>query len=83
MDKRLISSITTNIAKLEKKIAANDAENAVMKNKRDKFQEMLELLAPESTPEPVSGDAEQATLPEPSKAEVPAFLKKQHEAATV
>jgi hypothetical protein len=75
MDKRLISSITKSIEKLDKKISANDAENFDLKNKREKFQEMLEMLSPASDPLPQESDIAPVTLPEPSNEAVPAFLK--------
>lgn len=74
MDKRLIKSIKSNIEKLDAKIAANLAETSEMENRREKFQEMLELVEPKTG---AADDAQSDDSQEISKAEVPAFLKGQ------
>lgn len=75
MDKRLIASIRKSIEKLDAKLAANEAESFDLKNRRDKFREMLDMISPPSIPSPAVEQHD--TQPEPPKTEVPAFLKKQ------
>lgn len=77
MDKRLIKSIKSNIEKLDEKIKANLFKAFDMKNRREKFQEMLALVEPKTDLLPAADDTAAAISPEPSKAEVPAFLKGQ------
>lgn len=76
MDKRLINSINSQIGKLTAKIEKWQAEIIELENRRDKFQEMLALVTPQpDSPKPAE-PTQQATEPEPSKSEVPAFLRK-------
>lgn len=84
-----IARLREQIAKLEVKYVAAQAKVHRNHNEKvmpllqkiEKFEAMLEMLhayaAKDLPPQPAS-DIAQATSPEPSKAEVPAFLGKNH-----
>lgn len=75
MDKRLIKSIKSNIEKLDEKIKTNLSEAFDMKNRREKFQEMLALVEPKTELPPAADDTAAATSPEEvPQGKPPAFL---------
>lgn len=87
MDKGLITKINADMAKLSKKIELHEAALAEFRNKREKFQEVLDMLAPKKevpVPEPsVFGtESAQTLISEPRAADgiseysLPHFLKK-------
>lgn len=72
MSKRLIASIKSSIERIDKKISANEAEAADLINQKEKYLEMLDLIAPKSDlPSPAAPSEEAST------AAVPNFLKGQ------
>lgn len=72
MDKRLLKSLTT--AKSRYELQIDEAQGRL----KAVNEALASLLAHDSTPAPDSS-TDQATLPDASKAEHPAFLKKKND----